>query len=192
MGKAYPMMKSYVAYLQSKSDKHILSHGLGDWFDLGPERPGASQLTPISLTATSIYYYDLKLLSRMADIMDKKEDAARYTKLAEEVRIAFNNKFFNPKTKIYARGSQTAYSMPLYFGMVDKEHIKDVEQNLAQSIIANNKALTAGDVGYRYLLRALEQSGNSQLIYEMNSRNDVPGYGYQLATATNWQKEQRR
>ena len=41
------------------------------------------------------------------------------------------------------------------------------------------KSLTAGDIGYRYLLRALEQEGQSQLIYEMNSKTDVPGYGYQ-------------
>jgi hypothetical protein len=181
MKKAYPMMKSYVSYLKNKSDNHILSHGLGDWFDLGPDRPGASQLTPLPLTATSIYYYDLKLISEMAEIMGKKEDAVHYAELAEEVRTAFNNKFFNPETKVYATGSQTSYSMPLYFDMVDKEHIKDVEQNLVKSINNNNKALTAGDVGYRYLIRALEQSGNSQLIFEMNSRNDVPGYGYQLA-----------
>ena len=50
-----------------------------------------------------------------------------------------------------------------------------------KSINDNNKALTAGDVGYRYLLRALEQEGESQLIYEMNSKTDVPGYGYQLS-----------
>jgi len=42
-------------------------------------------------------------------------------------------------------------------------------------------ALTAGDIGYRYLLRVLEQEGYSQVIYEMNARSDVPGYGFQLA-----------
>ena len=30
-------------------------------------------------------------------------------------------------------------------------------------------------------LRVLEQEGHSQLIYEMNSKTDVPGYGYQLS-----------
>ncbi len=29
--RAYPMMKRYVAYLETKSDGHILKHGLGDW-----------------------------------------------------------------------------------------------------------------------------------------------------------------
>jgi hypothetical protein len=54
-------------------------------------------------------------------------------------------------------------------------------RNLVRSINDNNKALTAGDVGYRYLLRSLEEAGESQLIFEMNSKTDVPGYGYQLS-----------
>ena len=60
---AYPMMKRYVEYLKSKSEAHIISYGLGDWFDYGPNRPGVAQLTPKALTATAIYYYDVKLLS---------------------------------------------------------------------------------------------------------------------------------
>ena len=52
---------------------------------------------------------------------------------------------------------------------------KDIVANLIRSVNENNKALTAGDIGYRYLLRVLEQEGQSQLIYEMNSKTDVPG-----------------
>jgi hypothetical protein len=41
--------------------------------------------------------------------------------------------------------------------------------------------LTAGDVGFHYLVEALTKGGKSQLLYEMNNRNDVPGYGFQLS-----------
>jgi hypothetical protein len=179
--RAYPMMKNYVKYLGTMTQDGILVHGLGDWYDLGPEFPGVAQLTPKAVTATSIYFYDAKLLSRMASLIGEAEDAIYYEKLAEEIRKAFNKEFFDPATKIYSTGSQTAYAMPLFFGMVDDSIKAEVEKNLVESIIENNKALTAGDVGYRYLLRALEQSGNSQLIFEMNSKTDVPGYGFQLS-----------
>jgi len=175
------MMKKYVGYLQGKSDNNILSHGLGDWYDLGPKFPGEAQLTPKAVTATSIYFYDAKLLGEMAFIIGEKNDAAYYSSLAEEIRKAFNTKFFNAATKVYSTGSQTAYSMPIFFGMVDDSCKNEVVGNLIKSIIDNNKALTAGDVGYRYLLRTLEQEGQSQLIFEMNSKTDVPGYGYQLS-----------
>jgi alpha-L-rhamnosidase len=179
--KAYPMMKKYLEYLKGTSDKYIISHGLGDWYDLGPRSPGEAQLTPKAVTATSIFFYDARLLGEMASLVGEKEDAICFSNMAEEIRKAFNSKFFNPVTKVYSTGSQTAYSMPLFFGMVDDSIKKDVVKKLINSINDNGKALTAGDVGYRYLLRSLEESGQSQLIFEMNSKTDLPGYGYQLS-----------
>ncbi len=179
--KAYPMMKRYLKYLHGMSDKNILSHGLGDWYDLGPKSPGEAQLTPKSVTATSIFFYDARLLSKMAKLIGEKEDAVYFSNMAEEIRKAFNTKFFNPVTKVYSTGSQTSYSMPLFFGMVDDTLKRDVVKNLIKSINNNDKALTAGDIGYRYLLRTLEEAGQSQIIFDMNSKTDVPGYGYQLS-----------
>ena len=179
--KAYPMMKRYLNYLESMSENYILSHGLGDWYDLGPKFPGEAQLTPRALTATSVFFYDAKLLAEMAGLIGENEDAALFRNLSEEIRKAFNKEFFNPQTKVYSTGSQTAYSMPLFFGMVDDSLRNKVTANLVNSIKENKNALTAGDIGYRYLLRVLEQEGYSQLIFDMNSRTDVPGYGYQLS-----------
>ena len=179
--KAYPMMKKYLDYLGRLSQDGILVHGLGDWYDLGPAFPGVAQLTPKAVTATSIYYYDAKLLAEMASLLGEESDAANYSELADQIRTTFNKEFFNPETKVYSTGSQTAYSMPLFFGMVDDTVKSEVVKNLVNSINEGNKALTAGDVGYRYLLRVLEQEGHSQLIFEMNSKTDVPGYGFQMS-----------
>jgi hypothetical protein len=179
--RAYPMMKRYLYYLASVSEDNILSHGLGDWYDLGPKFPGEAQLTPKAVTATSIYFYDAKLMADMASIIGENEDAISFKNLAEEIRLAFNKKFFNSETKVYSTGSQTAYAMPLFFGMVDDSVRNQVVENLIKSINGNNNALTAGDIGYRYLLRVLEQEGHSGLIFDMNSKRDVPGYGYQLS-----------
>jgi alpha-L-rhamnosidase len=46
---------------------------------------------------------------------------------------------------------------------------------------AHGDGTTAGDVGYRYVLRALADGGRSDVIYDMNHQSDKPGYGYQLA-----------
>jgi len=178
--KAYPMMKRYLKYLSGISENNILSQGLGDWYDLGPKFPGEAQLTPKALTATSMFFYDTKLVAEMARLIGQKDESSYFSNHAEEIRKAFNTNFFDPVKKVYSTGSQTAYSMPVFFGMVDDIYIKDVVDNLVKSINGNNKALTAGDIGFRYLIRTLEETGQSQLIYEMNSKTDVPGYGYQL------------
>ena len=180
IGEAMPMMKKYVAYLGTKADGHILSHGLGDWFDYGPKTPGEAQLTPKALTATAIYYYDILLLSQMMQLTNNKEDAIKMSVLANEVKKAFNTKFFNNQTKVYSTGSQTAMSMPLCVGLVNGNDRKMVFNNLVDSISKSGKSLTAGDIGFHFLVKALEEGGGSQLLFDMNFRNDVPGYGFQL------------
>jgi len=177
---AYPMMKKYLAYLESKSRDHILSYGLGDWFDYGPKQPGEAQLTPKAVTATSIFYFDATILAKTATLLNLPKDAAAFQKLAAGIKRSFNSQFFNAKTNVYSTGSQTAMSMPLSVGLVDADRQQVVLRNLVDSIYSGNKALTAGDIGFHFLIKALDEGGASQLIYDMNNRDDVPGYGYQL------------
>jgi len=180
MKSAWPMMKRYVDYLGTKAKDHIVSHGLGDWYDLGPKFPGEAQLTPKAVTATAIYYYDIRLLSQMAELLNLKEDAQQLNTLSLEVKKAFNDQFFNAETNVYSTGSQTAMSMPLCVGLVDENKRTSVLNNLVASINKSGKALTAGDIGFHFLVQALEEGGQSQLLFDMNSRNDIPGYGFQL------------
>jgi hypothetical protein len=180
MERAWPMMIRYVRYLETKSKNDLLSHGLGDWFDLGPGSPGPSQLTPSGLTATAIYYYDLNLLTRMADILQKDQERLTLSAWAERVKTAFNGKYLNRETGVYSTGSQTAMSMPLCVGLVDDDIYDKVLHNLEDAIVAGKKALTAGDIGFHFLVEALTNGGKSQLLYEMNAPDDVPGYGFQL------------
>jgi hypothetical protein len=181
LAEAYDMMKRYIAYLDKKAVNNILLQGLGDWYDIGPGRPGFSQLTPPGVTATAIYYYDLTMITNIAKLLGKSEDAKRYQQLAMAVKKSFNEKFFDKKTKQYATGSQTANAMALFMNLVEPEYKNAVIDNLVKDIRDRKNALTAGDIGYRYVLRALEDAGRSDVIFDMNSKSDVPGYGFQLA-----------
>ena len=180
LGKAYPMMKRYVNYLQRKTQKNILDYGLGDWYDLGPGHPGVAQLTPKAVTATSIYYYDLQIIAKTAKIMGFSDDIKIFSSLSEKVKEAFLGKFYNPETGVCATGSQTAYAMPLYAGLIPRQDKEKVFNNLVASIKKNDYALTSGDIGYHFLVRELSENGRSDILYEMNNGSDRPGYGYQL------------
>ncbi|HYE54060.1 MAG TPA: family 78 glycoside hydrolase catalytic domain, partial [Chitinophagaceae bacterium] len=54
MRENYTMMRRYVAHLGRKAKGHIVSYGLGDWYDVGPDKPGLAQMTPMGITATAI------------------------------------------------------------------------------------------------------------------------------------------
>jgi DNA-dependent RNA polymerase auxiliary subunit epsilon len=178
--RAYPMMTRYVDYLHSKSKNNILYHGLGDWYDLGPKHPGEAQLTPKALTATSIYYYDLMLVSKVAELLNKDSDIKKYGDLANEVREAFQKKFYNSETGSCSSGSQTSYAMSLYTGILPEQDSEKVFNNLIDSLEQHDYALTSGDIGYHFLVRVLSENGRSDILYKMNNRSDRPGYGYQL------------
>jgi alpha-L-rhamnosidase len=178
--KAYPMMKRYMAYLQTKADNNILSHGLGDWYDLGPKHPGEAQLTPKAVTATSIWYYDLQIIAKVAEMLGHNEDSRQFENLSAQVKEAFLKSFYNEQTGVCATGSQTSYAMSLYTGLIPESDKEKVLTNLIDSIAKNDFALTSGDIGYHFLVRVLSENGRSDILYKMNNRSDRPGYGYQL------------
>ena len=174
-------MKAYVAYLGSRAENHILNIGLGDWYDLGPNKPGVSQLTPVALTATAFYYENTKTLAQAAALLRKTDDAKQLSELAEKIRSAFNEKFYHPTNCSYATGSQCANAIPLVFGLCENSNRAAVLDALVRDIHAHNTANTAGDVGYRYVLRALADGGRNDVVFEMNNQTNKPGYGMQLA-----------
>ena len=175
----YETMKRYVAYLGTKAQGHLLDFGLGDWYDIGPRPPGPSQLTPRAFTATAFYQHDAATLARIARVLNRSDDAWAYSALAEHIRLAINRAFFNPATNQYASGSQCANSVALVMGLADEARHEAILANLVRDVEA--RGLTAGDVGYRYLLRALADGGRSDVIFTLNHQSEKPGYGYQLA-----------
>ena len=224
--KHYNAMKRYIDYLQSRSNDGILDYGLGDWFDIGPERPGKAQLTSVALSATAMYYYELCTMSRIAQLLRKDADARRFTTMADNVKRAFNARFWDAEKRQYENGSQTASAMALYMNLVTDDNRGDVMKALVSSLTPNPSRegegseysqdkesaekvstplpfaggaggeavplITAGDIGFRYVLQALEQGGHSELIWQMNQRRDIPGYAWQIrqgatALTESWQ-----
>ena len=177
----YDEMRRYAEYLTGKSQDHMLTHGLGDWYDIGPNPPGESQLTGKGLTATAVYYQDLKILEQISNLLGKNVEARNYAQQANEVKSAFNRHLFHAETNQYDRGSQTALAMPLALGLIPEGHVQAVLENLVADIRKNNNHVTAGDIGFHYVVRALSDGGRSDVLNDMLSRTDSPSYGYQLS-----------
>ncbi|MBC8095944.1 MAG: family 78 glycoside hydrolase catalytic domain, partial [Akkermansiaceae bacterium] len=180
LSRYYDDMKRYVAFLRGTAKDHILSTGLGDWYDLGPKPPWGSQLTPPPLTATAFYQHYHWILARTAELLGKPEDVKQFDELAAQIRVAFNQKFYNPTNGQYATGSQCANSLALVMNLVESTNRATVLNAIVADVRKRGNALTAGDVGYRYLLRALADHGRSDVIFDMNNQSEKPGYGYQL------------
>jgi len=176
-----PVMRAYEAYLGSRANQGIIAYGLGDWYDIGPGNPGFGKLTTLGLTATATWYQDLRVLERVTALLGKLDESRLYHDKAEATRANFNARFFHADTPIYDRGSQTAQAMPLVVGLVPETDRAAVLDALVADIRAHQNHVTAGDVGYHYVVDALLENGRSDVLLDMLQRTDTPSYGYQLA-----------
>jgi hypothetical protein len=177
----YGSMQRYAAYLQGKTQGGLLQYGLGDWYDIGPGAPGRSKLTSTGVTATATFYELLVDLQKIAKLLGNDDDAAKYAAQAARLEEIFNAKYFHADTHQYDTGSQTANAMPLAVGLVPDGDRAAVLANLVADIRAHDNHVTAGDVGFHYVVRALTDGRRSDVLYEMLSRTDKPSYGDQLA-----------
>ena len=179
--ESYHAMTRYVEYLGSMAKDNIVSNGLGDWFDIGPKRAGVAQLTPVALTATAFYYRDLQIVAESARLLGRSADAAKYDHLARVVADSFNRTFYHPPEKLYATNSQTANAIPVVVGLAPPDDVPAIVDHIVADMKSRGGALTAGDVGYRFVLQALADNGRSDEIFTVNNQSERPGYGYQLA-----------
>jgi hypothetical protein len=177
----YRAMQDYLNYLGTRAHDCIADYGLGDWYDIGPGKPGVSQLTPIALTATAFYFQNAKIMAQAAALLGKIDDANNYSALAEKIRVAFNQKFYDTTNHYYATDSQCANAIPLVMGLCEPANREAVVDAIVRDVRKRDNGLTAGDVGYRYLLRALADAGRSDVIFDINNQTNKPGYGMQLA-----------
>ncbi len=171
----YDTMRRYVDYLSARAQGHVVGFGLGDWYDAHGD--GASKLTPIGITATAFYFYDSQTLARVAALLGRPDDAAHYSRQAQEILAAYNQKFFDAATDSYATGSQASNAFPLAMGMVEPAHRPAVLDALARDL--QSKGPTAGEVSLRFVLESLADGGRSDLI-DTTFDTDTQGYGLQV------------
>jgi alpha-L-rhamnosidase len=184
----YEGLKKYVNSLTSMAERDLLDFSrYGDWISIDK--------TPGGLISSFYYYYDVSLLSRIAGILKKTDEAADYEKLALRIRSAFNSKYYSPELRGYTPNTQTANALPLFLEIPDKSTRGGVIHNLVTDILyTNDTHLTTGIIGTRYLLDVLLETGNSALAYELATQTTYPSWGFMIArgATTLWELWQEK
>lgn len=171
LAKHYDGIKKLVTFFTGKAENHILSFGLGDW------APHDTK-TPVPLNSTAYYYHYTYILSQVASLLGHEEDHQYYTQLSSEIKIAFNNKFYDPKSGKYANGSQTAQSAALYLGLVNEKNKKKVVNQLLEAVKKTDYHIDAGILGAKYVPHALADNGHVNAAYKIMANETFPGWGW--------------
>ncbi|MCX6628171.1 MAG: hypothetical protein NTW28_11155 [Candidatus Solibacter sp.] len=98
---------------------------------------------------------------------------------ADRLAAAFEKAYW--KNGSYASGSQTSLAMPLGLGLAPAGARQGLVEKLVGDIRAHGNHTTAGDIGYRYVLRALMEAGRGDVIYDMAVEETAPSYAGQIA-----------
>lgn len=159
LAEHYPAMVRYLDYLETTIDPKtgLSSDGaLGDW--LGPQNNQLGQ----QFLVTAYHAYDLEIMSKVAEVLGKKEEVTKFRALYEKRKDFFNKTFVSTDKKalglIGGRGGfgggggaasaqpefkvadiQTAYSVGLAMNLFNDENKPYMIKNLAAAIERENK-----------------------------------------------------
>ena len=191
-GDVEPIRQHYAAWkkwmLHMKND--YMRAGLmprdtyGDWC-MPPESlelihsNDATRITDATVISTPFYCYLCGKMAKFAEILGFAEDVTFFQKEITTSTIAFNDKYFNRVTGVYANNTVTANILPLWFGMVPK----GLEDKVMNSIVDKTMNecgghVSTGVIGIQQLMRCLTEYGHGDLALKIASNDTYPSWGY--------------
>jgi len=197
LARHYPNLRKYVEYLGKNAGGHIIK-SLGKYGDWCPPGSVVPKKTPVELTSTWYYYHDVLILSKIARVLGRGDEAKEYSRLAENIRDAFNTAFLGEDQYAAIRVSridnypnQTSNVLPLYLGMVPPAKIGKVLESLLRGVVSQQDGhVDTGILGTRYILDVLTRNGQAETAYRMATQKSYPGWGYMIGegATTLWER----
>ena len=137
---------------------------------------------------TCYFANTVKIASHIASILGDKEKEKEYSILFDNICEGFIRRFVNEDGSIKGE-FQSAYVLPLYFGMAGK-YRKAFSDNLTRLVKRDNYHLSTGFAGTPYLLFALCDNGYEDLAYQVLMQKTYPSWLYEvtMGATTMWER----
>jgi len=181
---AYPGMCRCAKYMQQtlREDGTRCEVLFGDWLNVHEE-------TDPRVLCTAYSYYGAWITAQTATLLNKPEEAALYTKIAEEYREAFCRVLVQEDVTI-AGDSQCAYILALVMNILPPEQRHRAAEHLVRTIARRDNHLATGFVGVSYLLPVLTEYGYTDLAYELLLCDTYPSWCYSVrnGATTIWER----
>lgn len=180
---SWDSMVWYMDYLAASFPDYVRVDGpFGDWLNLADD-------TPAGVLGTAYYAYDARLMSEMATLLGKDEEAAKYAELETAVTDAFVTNFVAADGTVTGN-SQTAYALSLGLDLVPDELREAAGAKLVEQLASRDYHLSTGFVGTPWLMPALSGTGNWDTAYRLLLQDTIPSWGYEVASGatTMWER----
>ena len=189
----YKSMTGWIEYMRKHAGDNFLwdqkRWHWGDWLAYNTDKPDyAGSVTEKDLIATAYFKYSTSLVSKIATILGKKEDAENYKVLAENVKKAFIQEYITPNGRLMSH-TQTAYALALSFDLVPENLIQKSAAYFAADVKKFGH-LTTGFLGTPLLCSTLADIGRADLAFMLLNRKEFPGWLYPVTqgATTIWER----
>lgn len=190
----YDAMKGWIGYLNGLAKKkkmrnmfrreryrdYIIETGFhwGEWCQ--PDVDSTSELKENLKTApksaTAYYFYSCRLLSEIAEILGRTEDAAEYRSLSGRIREAYIRAFTDDG--IVRGDRQCDYLRAIEFDLTDRK-----EENAAllnEMLVRSGYHLNTGFLSTQYLCPVLCRYGYAETAYRLLLQTENPSWLHQV------------
>ncbi|HWD20022.1 MAG TPA: glycoside hydrolase family 78 protein [Verrucomicrobiae bacterium] len=181
----YDSMRKWIDYTGTFASNGIISkNSYGDWC-VPPETlqvihsKDPKRLTDGAVISTAYYYRDLRLMERAAALLDHPEDRARFQKMADDVKAAYNRAYLDASTGRYANGTPTSSVLSLGTDIAPVNDRKKTFGQLVNHIeTQTDDHIGTGVIGCQWLMRTLSDMGRIDLAYHLTTNTTYPSWGY--------------
>lgn len=141
------------------------------------------------LTNAAVWFDMLDSTREALAALGKADEAAKYEALIAQERAKFLA-HFRKADGTMGDGTQTAYVLPLAFGIVEGEERQDALAKLREAIRKKAGHIDCGIFGAAHIGGVLIDAGEVDLWHEMMVKPTFPGYGYMIArgATTIWEQ----
>ncbi|MBW3634960.1 MAG: glycoside hydrolase family 78 protein [Armatimonadetes bacterium] len=191
----YDVFQRYFEFLEATSQGNLRCFrgyegfsGFGDWLALD----GSGNIeggTPKELIGTAFFAHAAALMSQIAQVLGKTEDAARYQARFEAIKAAFVTRFVTPEGRL-SPPYQTPYLLALHFDLLPAELRSHAAAELVAEIAHRGGKLSTGFVGSPYLNAVLTRFGHLDTAYALLHQTGWPGWLYAVTqgATTIWER----
>ncbi|GAA4944056.1 glycoside hydrolase family 78 protein [Algibacter agarivorans] len=195
--ESYESAKKWVGYYQSKVKKQPFlpkMHSFSDWLQPYPSKSGKMGNrgdTPKDLIHAAFFAHSAHLVSKIASVLGKTDDAKKYKNLYKAVANAFENEFFDENGKFkQERQTQTSYLLGIYFELFKPETKLKAQKYLLEEIKNADYHLGTGFLGTPILPKVLDDMGEIDLMYKILFKETYPSWFYSInqGATTMWER----
>lgn len=186
-------MVAWLDYLERTNPEGLrtreLGNNYGDWLCV-PSDTSFRTHSPLKyLLASAFWAGDASMMAEMARALGKSNEAARFDKMFETIRSAFQKEFINENGHVSV-DTQTACLIVLVMNLVPDERRSLVAEQLVENIKRNDWHLTTGFIGIRFLNPILSEMGYNEVAYRLLLTEDYPSWLYPVrhGATTIWER----